>query len=85
MTVDEAIQKLANEAERLGAECNDDAGLIRKLVAEQGLGFNAWFCVCCELADRDARRLGYKNAVEFAFKQAELGASLKKGVANVAK
>jgi hypothetical protein len=56
-----ATQILADEAERRGATPNDDDGTVRALVAAHGLGFCAWFCVCCELADRRARAEGYTS------------------------
>ena len=62
---------MADEAERLGAECNDTEGIVRGIVQRQGLSFNAWFCVCCELADREAKREGYKDKVDRAFRLAQ--------------
>jgi hypothetical protein len=61
MTVQEAIRLLTDEAERQGAEPNDDQGIVRALVTSHGLSFNAWFCVCCELADRGAQRQGFRD------------------------
>jgi hypothetical protein len=61
MNVAEAIRLLTDEAERQGAEPNDDQGIVRALVASHSLGFGAWFCVCCELADRNAQRQGYRD------------------------
>lgn len=64
--VKEAIRLLADHAERNGADPNDDDGKVRALVTAHGLGFEAWFCVCCELADREAQRAGYHNQGERA-------------------
>jgi len=58
-----AIRLLADEAERLNATANDESGIVRSLVVTHGLGFNAWFCVCCELADRAAKRQGFDHEV----------------------
>jgi hypothetical protein len=69
MTVQEAIKVLADEAETLEADANDSKGIVRRLVLANGLGFNAWFCVCCELADRAAQRQGYKDQFDRALKQ----------------
>ena len=69
MTIEQAIQLLTDEAERLGADANDEAGIVRSLVTVHGLSFNAWFVVCCELADRKARREGYKNQSDRAVNQ----------------
>jgi hypothetical protein len=66
MDANEATQILANEAERLGAEPNDEQGIVRALVTTHGLSFNAWFCVCCELADRNARKQGFKGQADRA-------------------
>jgi hypothetical protein len=66
ITVTEAVRLLADEAERLGADANDNKGIVRELVTAHGLSFNAWFCVCCELADRSAQREGYWNQGERA-------------------
>lgn len=70
MTAAEAIQILADEAERQGCDANDTTGAVRALVQSHGLGFNAWFCVCCEIADRAARRQGFKSEVDRAFTKA---------------
>jgi hypothetical protein len=56
-----AINLLASRAIELGADANDTNGAVRELVSQNGLGFNAWFCVCCEIADRNARAQGFKN------------------------
>ena len=69
MTGEEAIKLLAEEAERLGADANDSNGIVRELVVAHGLEFYAWFCVCCELADRAAQRQGYKDQFERALQQ----------------
>lgn len=62
-----AVQLLADYAEELGATANDEDRKVRELVSDHGLGFNAWFCVCCELADRAAKRQGYSSEVARAF------------------
>lgn len=67
MDVNEAIKVLTDEAERLNADANDTTGVVRQLVMAHGFGFEAWFCVCCELADRSAQRQGFKNQVDRAF------------------
>jgi hypothetical protein len=61
MDVKEAIKVLTDEAQRLQATPNDDSGIVRALVLAHGLGFNAWLCVCCELADRNAQAQGFSN------------------------
>jgi hypothetical protein len=69
MKVNEAIRILTDEAIRRGAECNDTNGIVRQLVGQHGLGFNTWFCVCCEIANRDAQTRGFANsAAEAAHK-----------------
>ena len=52
ITVQQAIQILADEAQKQGADANDSTGVVREIVLAHGLSFNAWLCVCCELADR---------------------------------
>jgi hypothetical protein len=66
-TATEAITLLTDEACRLGADANDTTGVVRQLIEAHGLSFYAWFCVCCEIADRKAKELGYKNEVDRAF------------------
>ncbi len=44
---------------------------VREVVNRHCLGFNAWFCTCIELADREARKEGYRNSVDRAFKLSE--------------
>ena len=75
--VNEAIQVLTDEAERLGANANDTTGVVRSLVVAHGLGFDAWLCVCCELADRSARREGYRSQSDRAYQRA-VASSAKK-------
>lgn len=58
---------LTDAAESMGATPNDEAGIVRHLVSQHNLGFNAWFCVCCELANRQARARGFEGAVDEAF------------------
>lgn len=64
--VKEAIRLLTDQAQELGADANDSTGIVRHLVTAHGLSFEAWFCVCCELADRNAQREGFKNQVDRA-------------------
>lgn len=66
MDTKEAINLLATCAIELGATANDDNGIVRALVTQHGLGFNAWFCVCCEIADRNARADGFKDQCDRA-------------------
>jgi len=61
------VRAMADEAEALGADCEDTKGYVSAIVRHHGAGFNAWFCVCCELADREARRDGFKDALDKAF------------------
>ncbi len=76
MTAEEATMILADEAEKLGADANDCKGIVRQLVVAHGLGFCAWFCVCCELADRSAQHEGYKNQIDRALNQPGLQKAL---------
>lgn len=71
MDAKQATQLLADEAERLNATANDEDQTVRRLVLAHGLGFNAWFCVCCELADRAARQQGFSSEVERAYTAAK--------------
>ncbi len=68
--VDRAIRIMADEAEKLNADSNDENQIIRQIVLRRGLGFNAWFCVCCEIADRQARKEGFKSSIDRAAKAA---------------
>ena len=54
MDTKEIIEIFANEAERLGADANDDAGIVRSLVNAHGLGF------CCAAVEvlREKRQAG---------------------------
>lgn len=68
----DVIQPLADEAECQGADSSDSCGIVRALVAVNLPGstdeqFSAWFCVCCELANRSARAEGYYDSVERAW------------------
>lgn len=65
----ETTKILADEAEGLGATSDDEIGVVGALVAQHGLGALAWFCVCCELADREAQREGYADALDKAVTQ----------------
>ena len=77
VTAREAIQLLSDHAEKLGADAADSNGLVRAVVTAHELGFDAWLCVCCELADRSARRQGYADqadrAAALAFPDARAG------------
>lgn len=64
--VKEAIRLMADEAERRGENANDDGGNVRAIVSAHGLSFNAWLCVCCELADRAAQKKGFRGQGEMA-------------------
>ena len=66
MTVEQATNLLTNECEQLGADANDSTGVVRQVVEAHGLSFNAWFVVCCELADRYARCAGYRDQFQRA-------------------
>lgn len=66
MTVQEAIRIMADEAECQGATPNDDNGVVREIVFAHGFSFEAWLCVCCELADRRARMKGFKDQIDQA-------------------
>ena len=58
----EAIKVMADKAIELGETTgSDDTGIVRAIVAANGLSFNAWLCVCCEIADRNAQKEGFKN------------------------
>ena len=67
----EAVRLMADEAERRGENANDDGGNVWSIVSAHRLGFNAWLCVCCELANRSARREGFKSEADRAYSQAE--------------
>ncbi len=67
ITIEDTIRLMTDAAEEQGADVNDTNGVIRAIVTAHGLGFNAWFCVCCELADRSAQRQGFKNQCERAY------------------
>ena len=61
------IQTLTDKAESLGADANDSQCIVRAIVTAHGLGFYAWFCVCCELAERKAKRMGFDGEVDRAY------------------
>jgi hypothetical protein len=61
MTTAEAIRLMADAAAEQGADANDSTGIVREIVVAHGLSFNAWLCVCCELADRAAQKEGYRD------------------------
>ena len=58
---DQVIEILTNEAENLRDSSNGENGVVRSLVARYGPGFNAWFYVRCESADRTACRKGFED------------------------
>jgi len=62
---------MVDEAERQSADSNDCKGIVRDIVTAHGLGFNAWFCVCVDLANRAARRQGFASEVDRAYKAAQ--------------
>lgn len=64
-----AIRLMADDAALNGADANDSTGYVRDLVAQNGLGFNAWLCVCCELADRSAQAEGFADQFQRAAKR----------------
>jgi len=72
MTAKEAIQALADEAEKRGLTADQEAevaALVRGAVSEEA-AFPAWLCVVAELADREARREGYEGQAERAMERA---------------
>ena len=74
-TAQEAISLMTDEAERQNATPNDEAGIVREIVYANLPGrpdaqFNAWLCICCDLADRAAKRQGFKSEVDRAFTKA---------------
>ena len=71
ITIKQAIAMMVDRAEELGATADDASGLVRDLVEANGLGFNAWFCICVDLADRSAQREGYANQCARAWAQVE--------------
>jgi hypothetical protein len=75
--IDIAVQEMATLAESHEATANDENGIVRAVVARYlpnrpDAQFSAWFLVCCELADREAKRAGYKNEVERAYTVSKL-------------
>lgn len=66
--LDLIIKVMSDEAEKLGGNSNDENGAVRHVVTQHSLGFDAWFCVCCELANRSARSEGFKNSIDRAVK-----------------
>jgi hypothetical protein len=76
--IEKLIGALADSAEMRGASASDEDGVVRRLVESYGLDFLAWFCVCCELAERSARREGFKDQGERA--AARMGARAAKEV-----
>ena len=76
--VKDAVRLLTDEAERLGAEANDEQHVVRSLVLAHGLGFNAWFCVCCELAERSAKQNGFASECDRAYTVAKRNAAARR-------
>jgi len=64
--VADAVRVMADAAIEQGADANDTNGVVRAIVLAHGLGFNAWLCVCCEIADRAAQKNGFKNQADQA-------------------
>jgi len=82
-TAERAIEAITDEAERLGGEANDGNGIVRAVVVaalpgRERVHFDVWFCVCCTLADRAARRQGYASEVERAFTLATAAVAARK-------
>lgn len=76
MTANEAIRLMTDEAERQGATANDESRIVRAIVTANLPGrpdaqFNAWICICIDLADRAARRQGYQSEVDRAYTAAK--------------
>jgi hypothetical protein len=61
ITIDTAVQLMTDAAIAQGADANDSTGIVRAIVIAHGLSFDAWFCVCCEIADRSARAEGFEG------------------------
>jgi len=79
----EAIKIMADKAIALGETTGSDAtGIVRAVVLANGLSFNAWFCVCCEIADRNAQAEGFKNQQDRAAKSPAFVAALAARRAN---
>ena len=76
--VQTAIAEMADLAEFNNATANDETGVVRAVVAHYGFGFEAWFCVCCELADRAARRKGFKDQCDMAIQSPGFQSALAK-------
>jgi hypothetical protein len=76
VTIEQAIQLMADAAEEQGADANDTTGVVRAIVTAHGLEFCAWLCVCCELADRSARREGFRDQNDRALKSPDFTAAL---------
>jgi hypothetical protein len=67
MNIQALIEVMADKAIALGETTgSDDTGIVRAIVTANGLSFNAWLCVCCEIADRNAQAEGYKNQADRA-------------------
>ena len=71
ITLKQALAMMVDRAEELGATADDAGGLVRDLVEANSLGFNAWFCICVDLANRSAQREGYANQYARAWAQIE--------------
>lgn len=66
MDVKQAIRIMADAAETQGGTASDDNGVVHAIVTTHGFSFEAWLCVCCELADRGACRRGFKDQFDQA-------------------
>ena len=77
LTVNQAVNLMAGYAQELGADANDESGIVRNIVSNHGLGFEAWLLVCCELADRKAQQNGYKDQYDGAGKKMQQSQAYK--------
>ena len=83
MDAKQAVNLMADRAENLGAESNDTQGIVRAIVTENlpdrpDAQFYAWFSICCELADRAARKQGYTSEVDRAYSVAKHNVAARK-------
>jgi len=77
LTVEQAVNLMADHAQELGADSNDERGIVRSIVSNHGLGFEAWLLVCCEIADRKAQQEGYKDQCDRAGKKMQQSQAYK--------
>lgn len=76
VTAAEATKIMTDKAQELGADAADSKGIVRALMLANGFGFDAWFCVICELADRDAQSQGFRDQFDRAAQNMRQRASL---------